>query len=322
MGSSAATVAVVMRTYERPVMLARALASVQQQTHRDFHLVVVNNGGEPGPVDSVVDIARQMDPSARISVLHLEDRYGMEAASNWGLAEAAGAGFFVIHDDDDSWHPRFLESTVAAMAANPDAVAVVTGVVKVHEMYKDGRVWPVRHEDFWLVPERLTFEGLVGNNTFPPIAALFRTSLLDTVGNYDASLPVLGDWEFNLRAVRAGRFAFVPERLANYHVRLSGSDVAAGNSITNGMDLHARIKQDLQQKWMSLPGDGTRSMGEMSVAGSAEMDALEERNRAAVHAIAPQPFVVRQVGRVLRGLGSPRRSAHAVVRRVRNKAGW
>lgn len=322
MGSATATVAVIMRTYERPVMLARALASVQQQTYRDWHLVVVNNGGEPAPVDSAVSIARQMDPSARISVLHLEDRYGMEAASNWGLAEAAGADYFVIHDDDDSWHPRFLAETVAEMAAQTDAVAVVTGVVKVHEMYKDARVWPVRHEDFFLVPERLTFEGLVGNNTFPPIAALFRTSLLETVGNYDASLPVLGDWEFNLRAVRAGRFAFLPERLANYHVRLPGSDVAAGNSITDGMDLHARIKHDLQQKWMSSPGDGTRSMGEMSIAGSAEMDALEERNRAAAQPVTPQPFVVRQVGRMVKGLAAPRRSVHAVVRRVRNKAGW
>ena len=303
-------------------MLARALASVQQQTFRDWHLVVVNNGGAHAPVDSVVDIARQMDPSARLSVVHLEDRYGMEDASNWGLAEAAGTEFFVIHDDDDSWHPRFLETTVAEMAAQPDAVAVVTGVVKVHETYKNGRVWPVEHEDFHLVPERLTFEGLVGNNTFPPIAALFRSSLLDTVGKYDPSLPVLGDWEFNLRAVRAGRFAFAPERLANYHVRTPGSDVAAGNSITAGMDLHARIKEELQQKWMSQPGDGVRSMGEMSVAGSAAMDALEEANLAAVRPVAPQPFVVRQAARVVKGIGTPGRSFNAVVRRVRNKAGW
>ena len=316
------SVAVVMRTYERPVMLARALASVQQQTFRDWHLVVVNNGGEPGPVDAVVDIARQMDPTARITVLHLEDRYGMEQASNWALAETSSCEHFVIHDDDDSWHPRFLETAVAEMASQPDAVAVVTGVVKVHEMHKDGRVWPVRHEDFFLVPERLTFEGLVGNNTFPPIAALFRMSLLGAVGNYDASLPVLGDWEFNLRAVRAGRFAFVPERLANYHVRLPGSDVAAGNSITAGIDLHARTKEQLQQKWMSLPGDGTRSMGEMSIAGSAAMDALEEANRAAAHAVDGRPFVVRQVARVVKGVGSPRRSMHAVVRRMRQRAGW
>ena len=54
----------------------------------------------------------------------------------------------------------------------------------------------------------------------------------------------------------------------------------------------------------------------------AEMDALEERNRAAAHPVARQPFVLRQVSRAAKGLAAPRRSMHAVVRRVRNKAGW
>ncbi|MEY2768111.1 MAG: hypothetical protein RI912_1774, partial [Actinomycetota bacterium] len=51
-------VAVIMRTFERPVLLARAVASVCQQTFTDWELVIVNNGGAPGPVDSVVAAAR------------------------------------------------------------------------------------------------------------------------------------------------------------------------------------------------------------------------------------------------------------------------
>ena len=207
-------ITVVMRTYERPVLLARAIASVQLQKFTDWELIVVNNGGQPSVVDAVVRTAMNSTPSGIIRVLHLADRVGMEEASNAGLA-ATDSEFFVIHDDDDSWDARFLEVAVSALLNAPNAVAAVTGVTRIYETFRGGKVWPVSHEDFPLSQGRLTYRGMIGGNTFPPIAALFRRSLLTTVGNFDSSLPVLGDWEFNLRAVTVGEFAFVAERLAH-----------------------------------------------------------------------------------------------------------
>jgi glycosyltransferase involved in cell wall biosynthesis len=64
-------IAVVMRTYERPVLLARAIASVQLQTFTDWELVVVNNGGQPAGVDAVVRTAMNATPSGTIRVIHL-----------------------------------------------------------------------------------------------------------------------------------------------------------------------------------------------------------------------------------------------------------
>ncbi|MTA71693.1 MAG: glycosyltransferase, partial [Actinobacteria bacterium] len=65
-------VSIVMRTYERPILLARAIASVQKQTFTDWNLVVVNNGGNRAVVDAVVEVARSSTPTGNISVLHLE----------------------------------------------------------------------------------------------------------------------------------------------------------------------------------------------------------------------------------------------------------
>ena len=246
------SVAIVMRTYERPVLLARAIASVQRQTFTDWQLIIVNNGGNPKVVDGVVSVARQGNPSGDIIVLHLDERVGMEEASNRGLATSTSE-FFVIHDDDDSWKEEFLQRSVAELRKHSGAAAVVTGVTRIHETFRGGKVWPVRHEDFYLDEGRLTYRGLIANNTFPPIAALFRSRLLTEVGSFDATLPVLGDWEFNLRAVNAGGFVFLNERLANYHTRTPDSDTASGNSITNGEDLHRDVKLRLQDRWLAEP---------------------------------------------------------------------
>jgi GT2 family glycosyltransferase len=312
-------VTVVMRTYERPVMLARAVASVQKQTFTDWSVVIVNNGGVPAKVDEVVAIARLASPSSDIHVLHLEERVGMEEASNIAL-QASSSEYFAIHDDDDTWKPAFLERTVAAMATHRDAAAIVTGVTKIHELSRGRTLRPQVSEDFYLTQERLTFEAMLGNNTFPPIAALFRRSLLNTVGMFDATLPVLGDWEFNLRAVTAGPFVFVAERLANYHIRTPESDVATGNSITVGRDRHRETKTMLHERWM------TETTPDGANKGEAAKSAHEEFERREAQAlIANQPvrrsFVVRQCGRVVRVVRHPSAGIRGIVRRVRRATG-
>lgn len=316
-------VAVIMRTFERPVLLARAIASVCQQTHEDRELVIVNNGGAPGPVDDVVAAARAGSVRGTITVLHLPGRVGMEAASNAGL-RASQSDFFAIHDDDDAWHPEFLAVTTRVLADHPQRAAVVTSLTKVIETMKGSKVWPVREESFWLNPGRLTFRGMIGANTFPPVAALFRRSVLDQVGWFDESLPVLGDWEFNLRAVRAGGFEFEPRVLARYHVRTPESDRASSNSIVDGESLHRSVKLQLQDRWLGETVDGMNK-GLLSVVAQAADDATETRVSGVrsvaevdVEAIANRTAdilaVRRPARRLLRGLRHPGHALRAVKR--------
>ena len=309
-------VAVVMRTYERPVLLARAIASVQNQTFSDWELIIVNNGGDPDGVESVVSVARNTTGTSKITVLHLPERVGMEEASNQGL-RATSSEYFAIHDDDDSWRPTFLETAVKTFSSHPVASAVLTGVTRVHETFIDGKVWPVMHENFPLDDARLTYDRLIGGNTFPPIAALFRRSLLENVGYFDSSLHVLGDWEFNLRAVRRGKFVFVPERLANYHTRTPESDRAAGNSITVGEDLHLRVKRELQERWDSEMEPHGKTKGAFSRKVEAEVEEAEARLQAEIaeaqHAQSQRSTVRRIAGAVR----DPKRAVRAAVHQMR-----
>jgi glycosyltransferase involved in cell wall biosynthesis len=318
-------IAVVMRTYERPVLLARAIASVQLQTFTDWELVVVNNGGQPAGVDAVVRTAMNATPSGTIRVIHLSERVGMEEASNRGLADS-DSEFFVIHDDDDSWDSRFLDVAIAALRESPASVAAVTGVTRIYETFRGRTVWPVSHEDFPLSQGRLTYRGMIGGNTFPPIAALFRRSVLNTVGNFDSSLPVLGDWEFNLRAVAAGDFVFIPERLAHYHTRTPDSDAVSGNSITVGEELHRDVKLQLQDRWLKEPLVNGVNKGELSITASTEILLGEIRNdgaevRVDVEHIANRTAEIiklqRLSRRIARSVRHPGHGIRAIGRAVR-----
>lgn len=312
-------VTVVMRTFERPVLLARAIASVVQQTYEHWQLVVVNNGGDAKMVHQVVATANP-DGRFEIQVVHLAERVGMEEASNRAL-RATESTWFAIHDDDDTWDPRFLEVMTARLEANSSAAAVVCAQTRVHETMHGSRVWPVREEDDRLTPGKLTYRGMIGQNTFAPISALFRRSVLDKVGYFDESLPVLGDWEFNLRAVLDGGFMFEPRHLSQYHVRTPESDGASANSITAGLDLHMSVRAQLQDKWLREPEVHGVNKGMLSVMAEAIV-LVDDRAGAGADANSIAATVVRDlnatkpVRRVLRALRHPRHGLRALTRRL------
>ncbi|HEY4990591.1 MAG TPA: glycosyltransferase family 2 protein, partial [Nakamurella sp.] len=106
-----APVAIVVRTRNRPVLLARALDSVLGQTYEDYVVVVVNDDGDRPSVEQA--IAKAADrASGRIHLVHNAVSRGREAAMNTGLS-ASSSTYVVIHDDDDTWAPTYLDRTVA-----------------------------------------------------------------------------------------------------------------------------------------------------------------------------------------------------------------
>ena len=279
-----ATVAVVTRTKDRPLLLRRAIRSVMQQTLGDLHMVVVNDGGAPGPVEAVVAEHRTV-AKGRLSVVHHEQSKGMEAASNAGIG-ASDSTYLCIHDDDDSWHPRFLEATVGAMerSGNPGAVTdawvvferVEGGEVKTLDRVLFNRppaepdepgtdplgpvydaLLPLRRRAKRILTahdDPTSLLAMLGYNQFPPIAFCYARRVLDTVGLYDESLPVLGDWDFNVRFMTHFDLDHVDRPLAHYHHRHD----AVGPMVNTIVDGHDDVRRRLLNRYLRADLDAGR----------------------------------------------------------------
>jgi len=94
------TISVIMLTYNRELLVKRAIKSIQRQTFTDFEFIIVDNGS----IDASGDIAEKcaMDDS-RISVLHIE-RSSIAKGRNVGLSAATGKYIAFIDDDDYAEH--------------------------------------------------------------------------------------------------------------------------------------------------------------------------------------------------------------------------
>jgi glycosyltransferase involved in cell wall biosynthesis len=117
----AMTVGVVIPLYDKRAYVRRAIESVLRQTYTDFTLTVVDDGSTDGGADCVAQIS---DPRLR---LIRTPCYGPGAARNLGL-RSNPSDWVGLLDADDSWHPAFLEKTVAVARQIPNIVAVFADI--------------------------------------------------------------------------------------------------------------------------------------------------------------------------------------------------
>lgn len=242
------TVAVLVRTKDRPRFLRRALANIAEQTFTDYTVCVINDGGDESATRAILQaspLAHLLEGDAPRLMLITTSGGNMEAASNAGLA-ATDSKFVAIHDDDDLWAPEFLERTVGALRAS-EALICSTRVVERYE-----RETP--EGEFEVYEERIFHDGLPGfglqflyrTNRAVPIGILYRRRLHELVGPYDESLPVVGDWEFNLRAAAVTEILLVDVPLAYWSLRPQ-ADGAEANSVQRQAE-HARFDASVRAR--------------------------------------------------------------------------
>lgn len=233
-------IAVIVRTVNRPHFLRRALLSIGRQTFGEYICVVVCDGGDFAAV--MHECARAPIDPRRLTVIDNRTRHGMEAASNIGIRRVMSE-FIAIHDDDDSWEPEFLRRTVAFLE-NPNGArygGVMTWATYVSEVTTPTGP-AIKNRRPFRTNNAVHFMELARANIFPPIAFLYRRMIYDRLGGYNETLPVLGDWEFNLRFLLEADIGVIRESLANYHHRDLEPDAAFGNTVIAQRDLHEEFE--------------------------------------------------------------------------------
>lgn len=242
-------VAIITRTLDRPMFLRRALESVSKQTFKDYVHIVVNDGGDTEMAMHTIEKTEQCDRSKVMLVDNIVNR-GMESASNIGI-RACQSKYIVIHDDDDSWEPKFLEKTVGFLEGSKGEIY---GGVITKSTYVSEEITPqgiVIHDtkpyQGWV--ETVHIMEMAIGNFYPPIAFLFRRDIYDKIEGFDERYPVLGDWDFNLRYLLEADIGVISEYLANYHHRDRGDTSLFGNSVTADRHKHLDYSSIVRNKF-------------------------------------------------------------------------
>lgn len=210
-------VSLIIRTKDRPDLLANAVKSVCRQTYANIELVVVNDGGE-----NVEDMVRELCENIPVIYMAHESNMGRSAAANTGLKASTG-NYINFLDDDDMLYPQHIETLITWISLKRVSVAYSS----VLSVYFDTPPYLTehcrKHELVYNIafdPDRLLFQ-----NYIPLMSVMFRKENLDKTGFFDEKLSVFEDWDLWIRMSRHFTFSHINKVTAEY--RFYGADSVA-----------------------------------------------------------------------------------------------
>jgi glycosyltransferase involved in cell wall biosynthesis len=182
---------VVIPCFNQSRYLADAIESVHRQTHRQFEIIVVDDGS----TDNTVDVAMSFSNIQCVS----QPNRGRSVARNTGLARAT-APYVVFLDADDRLLPAALEIGLRCFHAYPECAFVAGYCVAIGA---DGQRWnQTSHQP--LIQHDHYIQLLRDDFIWTPANVMFRTDIVRDAGGFETILNVTGaeDYDLHLRIAR------------------------------------------------------------------------------------------------------------------------
>jgi LmbE family N-acetylglucosaminyl deacetylase/glycosyltransferase involved in cell wall biosynthesis len=259
-------ISVIVRTKDRPILLAEAIASIRA-TGYPAEIVVVNDGGVTPNIEGV-------------TLVEDETSRGRSEAANVGV-KAAKNEFVAFLDDDDLYYPEQL-STLANAARGSNAAAWYSDAVSAFIDGDDRKPMRIYARDF----DR---ELLLVDNYIPLPTVLFRRADFLDLGGFDPAFDLFEDWDFLIRLSQRGDFVHVARITCEIrHIKGGGSIVLQNpegspkfrearlqvwrkHASLMGENLFANVFEREKRRGVALEGDlvearGARSRIEQEVA--------------------------------------------------------
>jgi glycosyltransferase involved in cell wall biosynthesis len=185
--------------YRRTTYIREAVESVLAQSFERWQLTISDNGPGGGEIELAV---RPYLADPRVS--YVPTGRELPLARNWTAALRMGSTPYVaILNDDDRYHPGFLQRRVEALEAHPDCGFAYSEWIGIDDGGAVTTHVPPKFPE-GVLPRELMARRFMRQNLVVPPAILVRRSACDAVGAYFDDRWQYCDWD--LWARLASRF--------------------------------------------------------------------------------------------------------------------
>lgn len=226
-------VTIAIPTFNRAAWIEGAVTRALAQTCADFEVLVSDNAS----TDETSAVLAQLD-DPRLRVVRHTSNLGLVGNWNFCLAEARGA-YFALVPDDDCIEPRFVERCMELLQVDPE-LPIILALTDFRSDSDNGRFFRANSNarfstGIWNGADLLG-EFLEGRLPVQMCSVLVRTELLRAQGGFTDGAPYSTDicaWAPIALRHRAG---LVNESCATY--------IAHNSSYTNTLGVTARLDGD------------------------------------------------------------------------------
>lgn len=223
--SQAGLVSIIIPCYNYGAYIADCIESLQAQTHEHWEAIVVDDGSTD---DTPSRVAALVQEDVRIIYVSQKNQ-GVSAARNEGLARVRGE-FVLFLDADDLLSANALHAHIKNFRRSP---SVDISYSKFRYFSDNNRNeyftnYRLDSQQEWSRPVQgngeATFPVFIKKNNLPLQAAMFRSALLQRVGDFELNMRALEDWDYLLRCILRGAcMARVDDPAASTLIRVHSS---------------------------------------------------------------------------------------------------
>jgi glycosyltransferase involved in cell wall biosynthesis len=306
-------ISIILPNYNHGKYIRDNLEGLLAQTHRDWQLQVVDDGSSD---DSAAIIREYAQKDARIKPVFFPENRGVMAAIAVAMQGADGELLYSSAADDYVSNPRFFELAVAALSGSKASgffgCAALIDATTNEQKATMGHAW---HTGY--IAPREAMRGFLLSKLFVPgVSSVWRRSLLDQYGGFDASLGAQCDFYLNHTLPAMEGVVFCNEIMAT--CRMDPASYSASAKDADFFQRHALVEKKLRalplpysvpDAWYASWRDGlvTRRLATRFHAEAAlHLRALEEKAGAWAHAALSPRF-----GQLLPSLASEADALHA-----------
>lgn len=199
-------VEIVMPVYNREKTVGNAIESVLNQTHKNFRLIIVDDGSR----DGTEEVCRKYLNDERV-VYHKVLHGGISRALNAGISLAT-AKYIARQDSDDEWMPWHLDFLLNELEQNENLDIIGSKVdadkAKLQGGIKRNNFNNLSGEELWF---KLAYKNMFNHST-----VIYRKSAVIEAGGYDPDCDGFEDWHLWARMVTKDN-ALVMNTLTAYY---------------------------------------------------------------------------------------------------------
>ena len=199
-------ISVIMAAFNEEANIQNAILSIQEQTFKEWELVIVDDGSDDGTLNLIND-AVSLD--SRITCLSNDKNIGLAMSLNKAIS-FSNSEYIARMDADDYSLPDRLETQLNFMQGNPDISVLGTGGIYCDQNGTEIKkvIFPEHHNEI--------VKWLNKSSPFLHPSVLIRRSFFQKIGGYDDSYYRAQDYDLWHRGKNIARYCNLQIPLINY----------------------------------------------------------------------------------------------------------
>ena len=188
---------VIVRTFQRPSLLALTLKALTNQTYKHFKVIVVEDGTEEVSRSTAESFIGRLD----ITYIPAGGKVGRCKAGNIGIRNAT-TPYLCFLDDDDYFFADYMEVMACQVEEHPDDKFFCAASIQASTQVSKKDLTDFKFvQKTNLNAKNLRTIDFFRTNPVPIQAVVFHKSLFEQYGGLDENIDALEDWDMWMRYV-------------------------------------------------------------------------------------------------------------------------